>query len=190
MRREPQRLVILDETGTTTNMTRLRGRAPLGARLRMQAPFGHWRTQNLHRRAEMRRPHRAPWTLDGPMSRRAFEADLETQLAPTLQAGHVVVPGQSVLSQRTAGRGNPPRSRRLALVPAALLPRSTRSRTPSPSSRSSCERRAGRSTRCAAPWRDLRAPHAERMLELLPSRRIRRRSQLNVRALDPLMRPT
>lgn len=32
------------ETGTTTKMTRLRGRAPLGERLRMYAPFGHTRT--------------------------------------------------------------------------------------------------------------------------------------------------
>ena len=42
MRREPHRLVFVDETGTTTKMTRLRGRARRGQRLKARAPFGHW----------------------------------------------------------------------------------------------------------------------------------------------------
>jgi hypothetical protein len=40
MRLEPHRLVFLDETGTTTKMTRLRGRCLKGQRLRSKAPFG------------------------------------------------------------------------------------------------------------------------------------------------------
>ena len=40
MRLEPHRLVFLDETGTTTKMTRLRGRCLKGLRLRSKAPFG------------------------------------------------------------------------------------------------------------------------------------------------------
>jgi hypothetical protein len=47
MRLEPHRLVFLDETGTTTKMTRLRGRCPKGRRLRCKAPFGHWMTQTF-----------------------------------------------------------------------------------------------------------------------------------------------
>ena len=47
MRLEPHRLVFLDETGTTTKMTRLRGRCPNGQRLRCKAPFGHWMTQTF-----------------------------------------------------------------------------------------------------------------------------------------------
>jgi transposase len=47
MRFEPHRLVFLDETGTTTKMTRLRGRCPKGQRLRAKAPFGHWKTQTF-----------------------------------------------------------------------------------------------------------------------------------------------
>jgi hypothetical protein len=47
MRLEPHRLVFLDETGTTTKMTRLRGRCPKGQRLRCKAPFGHWMTQTF-----------------------------------------------------------------------------------------------------------------------------------------------
>jgi hypothetical protein len=45
MREEPDRLVFLDETATTTKMTRLRGRALRGQRLKARAPFGHWGTQ-------------------------------------------------------------------------------------------------------------------------------------------------
>jgi hypothetical protein len=47
MREGVHRLVFLDETGTTTKMTRLRGRARRGARLKAEAPFGHWATQTF-----------------------------------------------------------------------------------------------------------------------------------------------
>ena len=53
MRQEVHRLVFLDETGTTTKMTRLRGRARRGARLKADAPFGHW-ASDLHRRTTVR----------------------------------------------------------------------------------------------------------------------------------------
>ena len=47
MRLEPHRLVFIDETGTTTKMTRLRGRCLKGWRPRSKAPFGHWKTQTF-----------------------------------------------------------------------------------------------------------------------------------------------
>jgi hypothetical protein len=47
MQLEPHRLVFLDETGTTTKMTRLRRRCLKGLRLRSKAPFGHWKTQTF-----------------------------------------------------------------------------------------------------------------------------------------------
>ena len=47
MRQEPHRLVFLDETHTSTKMTRLRGRCPKGQRLYARAPFGHWLTQTF-----------------------------------------------------------------------------------------------------------------------------------------------
>ena len=47
MREGIHRLVFLDETGTTTKMTRLRGRARRGVRLKADAPFGHWATQTF-----------------------------------------------------------------------------------------------------------------------------------------------
>jgi hypothetical protein len=47
MRLEPHRLVFLDETGTTTNMARLRGHCHTGQRLRSNAPYGHWKPQTF-----------------------------------------------------------------------------------------------------------------------------------------------
>ena len=44
---DPARLVFLDETGTTTNMARLRARAPVGERARAKQPAGHWATTTM-----------------------------------------------------------------------------------------------------------------------------------------------
>jgi hypothetical protein len=38
---DPERLIFIDETWTSTNMARLRGRAPRGERLRAGIPHGH-----------------------------------------------------------------------------------------------------------------------------------------------------
>ena len=66
MRQEPHRLVFLDETGTSTKMTRLRGRCPKGQRLDAKAPIGHSNTQTFV--AGLRyHEQRAPWVIDGPM---------------------------------------------------------------------------------------------------------------------------
>lgn len=90
MRREAHRLIFIDETGTTTKMARLRGRARRGERLKADAPFGHWRTQTFIAGLRMSELV-APFVLDGPMNRRAFETYVETQLAPTLRKGDVVI---------------------------------------------------------------------------------------------------
>ena len=90
MKRRPERLVFIDETGTTTKMTRLRGRARRGQRLRMKAPFGHWGTQTFI--AALRHDGlTAPWVIDTPMNRQIFEAYVETQLAPSLKPGDIVI---------------------------------------------------------------------------------------------------
>jgi transposase len=90
MRQEPHRLVFIDETATTTKMTRLRGRARRGQRLRAHAPFGHWKTQTFV--AALRCDGLSvPWIIDGAMNRKIFETYVETQLAPTLQPGDVVI---------------------------------------------------------------------------------------------------
>jgi len=90
MRLEPGRLVFLDETGTTTKMTRLRGRCLKGQRLRSKAPFGHWKTQTFV--AGLRSDGlTAPFVVDQPMNRRIFDAYVETQLAPALKPGDIVI---------------------------------------------------------------------------------------------------
>jgi hypothetical protein len=74
----------------STKMTRLRGRSRKGQRLRLSAPFGHWKT---HTFVAGLRCHElsAPWSIDGPITRLAFEAYIETQLAPTLHKEDVVI---------------------------------------------------------------------------------------------------
>ncbi len=90
MRQEIHRLVFIDETATTTKMTRLRGRARRGQRLKAQAPFGHWKTQTFI--AALRCDGlTAPWIINQPMNRLLFETYVETQLAPTLSPGDVVI---------------------------------------------------------------------------------------------------
>lgn len=90
MRREPHRLVFVDETATTTKLTRLRGRARRHQRLKARAPCGHWKTQTFI--AALRCDGlTAPWIIDRPMNREMFDLYVATQLAPTLQAGDVVI---------------------------------------------------------------------------------------------------
>lgn len=90
MRAEPARLVFIDETAVTTKLTRLRGRSLEGERLSAEAPFGHWGTQTFI--AGLRCSGLvAPWIVDGAMDRAAFNQWVETQLAPTLSPGDVVI---------------------------------------------------------------------------------------------------
>ncbi len=91
MRLEPDRLVFIDETGTTTKMTRLRGRCLKGQRLKSKAPFGHWKTQTFVAGLRTDGLLTAPFVVDQPMNRCIFDAYIETQLAPALKPGDVVI---------------------------------------------------------------------------------------------------
>lgn len=87
---DPERLVFIDETWASTNMARRHGRAPRGERLRISVPYGHWKTTTFV--AGLRCDGLiAPFVLDGPIDREAFEACVEQVLAPELRAGDVVV---------------------------------------------------------------------------------------------------
>ncbi len=71
-------------------MIKTHGWAPKGQRLVDYAPFGHWKTQTFiaalrHDRLD------APWVIKGAMNREMFELYIETQLAPTLSKGDVVI---------------------------------------------------------------------------------------------------
>jgi transposase len=90
MRRQPGRLVFLDETAVTTKMARLRGRARRGVRLKARAPFARWGTQTFI--AGLRADRlTAPWVIEGAINRNSFNTYIETQLAPTLSCGDVVI---------------------------------------------------------------------------------------------------
>jgi transposase len=90
MRQQQGRLVFIDETGTTTKMTRLRGRSLKGERLNSKAPFGHWSTQTFVAGLKCDGLI-APWVVDAPMNRTIFETYVETQLAPALRRGDLVI---------------------------------------------------------------------------------------------------
>lgn len=87
---DPERLVFIDETGTSTNMARLRGRAPRGERLISKVPHAHWKTTTFV--AGLRtNALTAPCVIDGPMNGDAFLAYVEQILVPTLKPGDIVV---------------------------------------------------------------------------------------------------
>ncbi len=87
---DPARLVFLDETAATTNMTRRRGRAPVGQRVVDPVPFGHWKVTTFV--AALRAGGlTAGMTTDGAMTGDLFCAYVEQVLVPTLHAGDVVV---------------------------------------------------------------------------------------------------
>src|SRR6056297_1609268 len=84
------RIGFIDETSLKTNMAKTTGWSAKGARLTCHAPFGHWNTQTFiaalrHDRLD------APWVINGAMNRDLFELYVETQLAPTLQPGDVII---------------------------------------------------------------------------------------------------
>jgi transposase len=87
---DPERLVFIDETGASTKMARLRGRAPRGQRLRAGVPHGHWKITTFTGALRLS-GMTAPMVLDGPMTRAWFLAYVEQVLCPTLRPGDVVI---------------------------------------------------------------------------------------------------
>jgi hypothetical protein len=105
---DPARFVFLDETATTTTMTRRYGRGPSDQRLVAAVPHGHWRTTTFI--AGLRQTGIvAPLVLDGPMTGLAFRAYVEQVLAPALEPGDVVVPTTWPHTRSTASARRSPR---------------------------------------------------------------------------------
>lgn len=102
---DPERLIFIDESGATTKMARLRGRAPSGERCRAAIPHGHWKTTTFVGALRLS-GMTAPMVLDGPMTGAAFLAYVEQVLAPTLVPGETVVmdnlPAHKVAGVRAA----------------------------------------------------------------------------------------
>ncbi len=87
---EVEKLVFIDETWTSTGMTRRYGRAPRGQRCCDSAPHGHWETTTFVG-ALRRRRLTAPLVTDGPMDGEMFLAYVRQFLCPTLRSGDTVI---------------------------------------------------------------------------------------------------
>jgi transposase len=87
---DPRRLVFIDETGTSTNMTRLRGRARRGQRVVGLVPWGHWKITTFV--AALRHDAvTAPFVIDHAMTSAIFAEYVRQCLVPTLSPGDIVV---------------------------------------------------------------------------------------------------
>jgi len=133
-------------------MARLRGRARRGERLRASLPHGHWRTTTFV--AGLRLDGiAAPMVIDGPINGEIFRVYVERVLAPTLGPGDIVIM-DNLGSHKGAGvrAAIEAAGAELRFLPPYSRPTSTRSRTPSPSSRRCSERPShGRATRSGPP---------------------------------------
>jgi transposase len=87
---DPARLVFIDETGLSTKMSRLRGRALCGQRCRSPIPHGHWKTTTFTGALRLS-GMTAPMVLDGAMNGVAFQAYVQQVLVPTLAPGDIVI---------------------------------------------------------------------------------------------------
>jgi transposase len=83
-------LVFIDETWASTNMARTHGRCRRGERLRVGVPHGHWKTTTFVAGLTTRGMI-APFVLDGPINRIAFETYVERVLVPELRKGDIVI---------------------------------------------------------------------------------------------------
>lgn len=87
---DPKHLVFLDETATTTNMTRPCGRAPRGERLVGKVPYGHRKTTTVI--AALRCDGvTAPLVMDGAINGATFLDYVRQSLVPTLKPDDIVM---------------------------------------------------------------------------------------------------
>ncbi|SEJ71445.1 Transposase [Azotobacter beijerinckii] len=105
---DPARIVFIDETGASTKMARLYGRALRGERCLAAIPHGHWKNTTFT--AGLRLGGlTAPLILDGAMNGPAFLAYVEQVLVPELTPGDLVVmdnlPAHKVAGVRQAIEG-------------------------------------------------------------------------------------
>lgn len=75
---DPNWLVFIDKTGTSTNMARLCGRCPRGQRVIGKVPHGHWKITTFV--AALRYD-----AITAPMNSEIFAVYLKRCLVPTLR---------------------------------------------------------------------------------------------------------
>ena len=81
----------MEESGFHTSMTRLRARAPRGERAYGKVPSKRGRNQTLIASITLQGAMGESVSIEGATDAQLFEAYVERFLAPTLQAGQVVV---------------------------------------------------------------------------------------------------
>jgi transposase len=87
---DPAKLVFIDETGASTKMARLCGRAKRGRRVVGRIPCGHWKTVTFV--AGLRLDgFTAPFVIDCAMNGAIFVEYLQQCLAPSLRPGDIVI---------------------------------------------------------------------------------------------------
>jgi len=98
---DPAHLVFIDETATSTNMARTRGRARRGARLVGLVPHGHWKITTFV--AGLRCGGiTAPFVIDHPMDGEIFLTYVRQCLVPTLTKDDIIVM-DNLSSHKVAG---------------------------------------------------------------------------------------
>lgn len=82
--------MFLDESGASTNMTRLRGRAPRGQRVYDSAPRGHWCSTTMISSIRCD-GNTACMVMEGATDGEAFREYVRHVLVPTLRPGDCVL---------------------------------------------------------------------------------------------------
>ena len=100
---DPARLIFLDESGVTTEMTRRYGRAPRGERVGEGTPAGHWRTLTVWGAIRMS-GWVATMTIEAATDGEIFLAYVEQVLCPQLRPGDIVVMDNLAAHKVAGGR--------------------------------------------------------------------------------------
>ena len=87
---DPERLVFVDEMGVHTSLAPLYGYSSKGERVRLQVPRNRGRNTTLLASITLRGMGET-LAVEGSTNREVFEAYVEQVLAPTLEAGQVVI---------------------------------------------------------------------------------------------------
>jgi len=86
----PEKLIFLDESGVTTQMTRAWGRAPMGERIAEATQQSHWKVLTTLGAMSLRGIE-AAMTIDAATDGEIFRVFIDQVLLPRLEPGHVVV---------------------------------------------------------------------------------------------------
>ena len=136
---DPHTLVLVDETGASTKMARLHGRARRGQLLRMSVPHDHWKTTTFTGALRLTGMI-APMVHDGQINGEWFLAYVDQVLVPTLSPCDVLIMDNLLAHKGTAVRQAIKASGARLLFLPPYSPTSTPSRTPSQSSRRCSEK--------------------------------------------------